>query len=631
MRGAHVQYLPQGELVVPATHPSVGYVALVLRALKYWHIFCWAMPKVYIFIGWGMKKQLSKHDAEKEGGALSTFGMLDAIPAEIVGDFLLLCSHICRTPISFITMADVRRRWQWGKSKFSHATPEAQRDASFCDYSGLHSDIFVIPDTLFDERYVTLHSIGSAPNIRFYAGVPWATLKGVALGVLCVVNHVRGGLNMEQREALHALGRLIVSQHELRRNTAEVVRAAGEGDPLAMGPPGTVIDPEQRGFGQRAEKLRGEQPPGEPAHIIPQIVWTTLPDGTLDYYNHYWYNHPTLTHEQSRGKSWQAVLHPDDVRTCLQRWAKAVRTGDPYEAEYRFKRPSDDSYRWHRVCAAPFLDQDGSVIKWLGISTDIENQKRAVESQRALSEELARRVSERTAELISSNDRLSELAHVAAHDLQEPLRMVASYAQLLARRYQGRLDPDADEFIKYVMDGTVRMQQMIDGLLAYSLAGSAQGNLEQVDCNKLFNEVVGNLQVAIQESSATVTCDPLPTVYTNQTQLAQLFQNLISNAIKYRADRPPQIHVRAEHKDGAWQFSVRDNGIGIDPQYSSQIFMLFHRLPGQTRHTGTGIGLAICKKIVESLGGRIWVESEPGTGSTFYFTLPDKEDIRRNA
>ncbi len=436
---------------------------------------------------------------------------------------------------------------------------------------------------------------------------------------------------MDQREALHALGRRIVSQLELRRGMDEVGQTGGKGEPPPPSTHKTVVNLEKRPLDQREEKPRGEPPPGKPVATVPQIVWTALPDGTLDYYNHYWYNHPTLTREQSQGKSWQAVLHPDDVETCLQRWTKVIQRGDAYEAWYRFKRPSDGAYRWHRVQATPFRDQDGSIIKWLGSATDIEDQKRAIERQRTLTEELEHRVRERTVELMTSNDRLSELAQVAAHDLQEPLRMVASYIQLLARRYQGRLDPDADEFIKYVMDGTLRMQHMIDGLLAYSQAGLAQGGLALVDCNQIFNEVASNLHIAIQESNATVSCDPLPTVYANQTQLVQLFQNLISNAIKFRADRPLKIHARAEHKDGAWQFSVRDNGIGIDPQYSSQIFMLFHRLPGQAKHTGIGIGLAICKKIAESLGGRIWVESKAGAGSTFYFTLPDKEAISKNA
>lgn len=579
-----------------------------------------------------MKAQLPGHEAEQQD-ALRRFNILDTAPDEVIEDFIRLAAHICQTPISFITVVDANRQWLKSKSesKSGPVTPVGPRDVSFCVYSAPHPDIFIIPDTLLDERYAANPFISSEPNIRFYAGVPWATSRGDAVGMLCVVDHVRGGINGDQREALHALGRQIISQLELRRNTAEAGRG-GEGRPPP--PPSahnTVASLEKHGSDQTAEKPRDEPSHEQPIHTVPQIVWTALPDGTLDYYNHYWYNHPTLTREQSQGKSWQAVLHPDDLQACLQRWAEAVQSGAGYEAEYRFKRPSDGAYRRHWVHAMPFRDQDGAIFKWLGSATDIEEQKRAAERRCALDEELERRVKERTAELRSSNDSLSELAQVASHDLQEPLRMVASYTQLLARRYLGKLDPDADEFIRYVMDGTLRMQHMIDGLLAYSRAGSAQGVLEPVDCNKVFNGILGNLQVAIQESNATVTCDPLPMVHANETQLAQLFQNLIGNAIKFRADRPLQIHVRAEHRDGAWQFSVRDNGIGIDAQFSSRIFTLFQRLPGQAGHTGTGMGLAICKKIAESLDGRIWVESEAGMGSTFYFTLPDKGDTRKNA
>jgi len=575
-----------------------------------------------------MTVQHPDHEAEQLD-ALRRFNILDTAPEEVIEDFLRLASHICRTPISFITLVDARR--QRSISRPHPLTPVGPRDVTFCAPSGAHSDIFIIPDALLDDRYATNPFVSSEPNIRFYTGVAWATPKGDTLGTLCVVDHVLGGLDMDQREALHALGRQIVSQLELRRGMDEVGQTGGEDEPPAPGTHKTVVNLEKRPLDPREQKPRGEPPPGKPVATVPQIVWTARPDGALDYYNHYWYNRPALTREQSQGKSWQVVLHPDDVETCLQRWAKAVQRGDAYEAEYRFKRPSDGSYHWHLFRAAPFRDQDGSIIRWLGSATDIEDQKRAMERQRTLTEELEHRVRERTVELMTSNDRLGELAQVAAHDLQEPLRMVSSYTQLLARRYQGRLDPDADEFIKYVMDGTLRMQRMIDGLLTYSQAGSAQGDLGLVDCNQIFNEVVSNLQIAIRESNATVSCDPLPTVYANQTQLVQLFQNLISNAIKFRADRSLKIHVRAERRDGAWQFSVHDNGIGIDPQYSSQIFMLFHRLPGQAKHTGTGIGLAICKKIVESLGGRIWVESKAGEGSTFYFTLPDKEDTSKHA
>jgi light-regulated signal transduction histidine kinase (bacteriophytochrome) len=232
------------------------------------------------------------------------------------------------------------------------------------------------------------------------------------------------------------------------------------------------------------------------------------------------------------------------------------------------------------------------------------------------------------AELKRSNDELEHFAYVASHDLQEPLRMVASYTQLLAKRYKGRLDTDADEFIAYAVDGSNRMQQMIRDLLAYSRAGTGGKELREISSELALNAALVNLRAAIEESGAVVTHDSLPAVTTDDTQLSQIFQNLIGNAIKYRsAAKVPRIHISAAAPgDRERIFSVRDNGIGIETQYFDRIFVLFQRLHGRKQFEGTGIGLAICKKILERLGGRIWVESQPDNGSTFHFALPHGAD-----
>jgi signal transduction histidine kinase len=226
------------------------------------------------------------------------------------------------------------------------------------------------------------------------------------------------------------------------------------------------------------------------------------------------------------------------------------------------------------------------------------------------------------AELERSNAELEQFAHVASHDLQEPLRTVTNFVQLLAKRYSGRLDKDADDFIGFVVDGTTRMARLIDDLLEFSRAGRADKPMEPTDCREILARVVAGLAVSIRESGAAVHYDGLPAVQGNPSQLTQLFQNLIANAVKFRGTDSPEIHVSAVRQGADWLFRVRDNGIGIAPEYWERIFVIFQRLHGRNEYPGTGIGLAICKRIVTCHGGRIWVESQPGRGSTFCFTLP---------
>jgi light-regulated signal transduction histidine kinase (bacteriophytochrome) len=261
---------------------------------------------------------------------------------------------------------------------------------------------------------------------------------------------------------------------------------------------------------------------------------------------------------------------------------------------------------------SPLENAEGILV--MAAIRDITARKRAEKHLVKTAEELKR-----------SNVELQQFGYVASHDLQEPLRMVASYTQLLSNRYKGRLDSDADEFIAYAVDGCNRMQGLIQDLLAYSRSGANGKALCKICGEDALKEALANLRATIEESGAIVTHDSLPAITTDDTQLVQVFQNLVGNAIKYRGVAVPQVHVSAM-KDGGneWIFSVRDNGLGIEPQYFERIFIIFQRLHGRQEFKGTGIGLAICKKIVERLGGRIWVESQLEKGSTFYFALPEK-------
>lgn len=316
------------------------------------------------------------------------------------------------------------------------------------------------------------------------------------------------------------------------------------------------------------------------------------------------------------GHSAYEWIHPDDIPGVENSHRAVLEVLGPFQLVYRV-RHKDGHYIWFETNAQAICHQEtGEVVKIQAASRDISDRRR-------IEKELA----QHTADLARSNADLEQFAYIASHDLQEPLRMVASYTQLLALRYPDKLDAQADKYIAYILDGATRMQQLIHDLLQYSRVGTHGKSFQLVDCNEIMRQAISNLKLAIRQSEARITGQNLPQVFGDKTQLLQLFQNLIANAIKYRGLQPPEVQIEARYREGEWLFSVQDNGIGIDPKHGDRIFQIFQRLHTREEYPGTGIGLAICKRIVERHRGHIWVESEPSRGAVFYFTLANSSPL----
>jgi PAS domain S-box-containing protein len=347
------------------------------------------------------------------------------------------------------------------------------------------------------------------------------------------------------------------------------------------------------------------------------IAWADL-EGNLRFVNEAWARmHGYGSAEELVGRN-LSMFHTDEqMKTDVVPFNEVVKQQGHNAGEVGHTRKDGTTFPTQMMVAL-LKDEQGKPYGLAGFAQDITDRKRA---EKALAE--------RTEELARSNEELQQFAYVASHDLQEPLRMISGYVQLLARRYTGRLDADADEFIHFAADGAARMQALINDLLEYSRVGTRGKPLAPTDAEAVLETVLADLAPAIQEAGARVTHDPLPTVRADDVQLAQLLRNLIGNGLKYRRpDTPPEVHVRAAPDGASWRFDVRDNGIGIEPQYFGRLFVLFQRLHSRQAYPGTGIGLAIAKKIVERHGGRIWLTSQPGRGSTFSFTLPQTQESR---
>jgi len=310
------------------------------------------------------------------------------------------------------------------------------------------------------------------------------------------------------------------------------------------------------------------------------------------------------------------VVHPNDRDIVNNAFEKSLDTINELKLEIRLLWP-DGSLHWAYLIGTAYPDSEGNPKEMMGIVIDISDRKSIEAELRKTLKQLKR-----------SNAELEQFAYVASHDLQEPLRMITSFLQLLQRRYENQLDSDADEFIHFAVDGATRMQELINDLLTYSRVGRKTGKIEDVDSEALIEQILFDSKVLIEETNTSITYNDLPLIRADYTQMAQVFQNLIGNAIKYQENAYPEIHITAKKNGKDWIFKVEDNGIGIDPKHGERVFRIFQRLHGRDEYEGTGIGLAIVKRIIEQHGGMIWYESAPGKGSKFYFTIPQGDDPR---
>jgi PAS domain S-box-containing protein len=347
------------------------------------------------------------------------------------------------------------------------------------------------------------------------------------------------------------------------------------------------------------------------ADAIPHVIIKIGLKGNIPYFNQQWCEYTGL----GSNVDWRLLISPQDRKKFLMFWRNLRRTNSQTsQIELRIRHAKEDTYRWNLVRAVS-EKENGKITGWICTCTDIHDIKKAEEKFRLLSQELN-----------LSNKELEEFAYVVSHDLKEPLHVVSSFTHLLQKRVQTKLNEKEQEYITFIQESILHAQTLIKDLLEYSRIGKKK-SWEVVDLSFVLKEILGRMSIIVNTAVATITYDHLPTIKGNHLEMVQLFQNLISNAIKYRSAQPPQIHISVDAQSDQWLFSIKDNGIGIDPQFKENIFGMFQRLHPKSKYTGSGIGLAICKKIVENHGGKIWVESQIGQGATFYFTIKRETSI----
>ncbi len=426
--------------------------------------------------------------------------------------------------------------------------------------------------------------------------------------------------------------------------------------------PGIMIDISSRKAAE-AKIQQSEERLRFMADTMPQLVWVATPDGGVEYYNKHWFSYTGVNKEIAYGEGWNDLLHTSDRARARRVWRKALESGEPYEIKYRLFHQGSGVHRWVIGRALPFRNSKGEIEKWYGTCTDIDDSIREIEMRKKLETELKQErdrleahVAERTSqlrltneglrqeikkrqsiekkireysdELQRSNKELEEFAYVSSHDLQEPLRKIQAFSDLLAEEYGGKLG-DGEEYLTRIQSSANRMSTLIEDLLVFSRVTTKPAVSKPVDLNIILEHTIADLQDRIEKEKGVVeVMGALPTVMADETHMRQLFQNLISNALKFHSpNNTPVVKVSASCDEDECMIRVSDNGIGIDEKYKEKIFAVFQRLNTKQAYEGTGIGLAVCKKIIERYGGTIQIESQLGVGTTFIITMPIEDEV----
>jgi PAS domain S-box-containing protein len=499
---------------------------------------------------------------------------------------------ICRpigeaSPMPIAAVAGVRHVVCYANPAFCGLVSRPKEEligSAFCDVVAAGDEYRPLLDRVYRTGQAETHTgqedSASHPFYRSYTMWPLIGADGLSVGI--IVQILETASSYRQTAAMNQallLGSL--RQHELTETTEENVR-------------------------ETANRFRFL------AESMPQKIFTAKPDGDLDYLNLQWMTFTGLSLEQIQHGGWTQLVHPDDLEENARRWRHSVNTGEPFQFVHRLRR-ADGVYRWHLTRIQAMRNEDGQISMWIGSSTDISEQKEMEEALILANDSLRR-----------ANSGLEQFAYSASHDLQEPIRNIAIYGEIINKRYSELLDAKGKESLGFVVGGAQRMGLLVKGLLDYTHVSRAPDENEaESDAATALAGALSNLSTSIRETDAQITHDILPKLRVQEVALQQLLQNLIDNSIKYRRDETaPRVHVTARREGPMWLLSVRDNGIGIAPEYQKKVFGIFKRLHTGPKYPGTGIGLAICQRIVERYGGRIWVEPEAGPGATFSFTLP---------